>query len=265
MAAAAKRRLTRRKRSSLSHSRSRPPPRSFLLSCFMRAKAPPRHRARLPQAGEIVIGVDASFPPFALDDGQSIQGLDIDLARAIAAELLTARSASGTSASTPCMTRSSAGKSISWFPPARRSRPHGRPALYPVVFRQWSCIRCGARRMTKAFDITVARQSRASPTNTPAAPKQRSAPGKRTDRSLQRLPYELPEYALDALRLGLADGAIVDATTLRLYLRARRDWQPRYEYITHELYAIAIRIDRADAWKLVDGALGCIDRKRRTR
>jgi len=35
-------------------------------------------------ASEIVVGLDASMPPFATDDGLSVYGLDIDLAHAIA-------------------------------------------------------------------------------------------------------------------------------------------------------------------------------------
>ena len=83
-----------------------------------------------------------------------------------------------------------------------------------------------------------------------------SAPGKTTGSRLRRLPYELPQYALDALRLGLADAAIVDATTLRLYLGAQQRLEPFATNTSRsDPYAIAVRIDRADAWQLVDGAL----------
>lgn len=38
-------------------------------------------------SGVLRIGVDPTYPPFALADGTEVQGLDIDLARALAAEL----------------------------------------------------------------------------------------------------------------------------------------------------------------------------------
>ena len=37
--------------------------------------------------GEIVIGIDASYPPFAIDEGGILTGLDIDVAEAIATEI----------------------------------------------------------------------------------------------------------------------------------------------------------------------------------
>ena len=47
----------------------------------------PPDPARAFPAGEIVIGVDGSFPPFAYDDGGELRGLDIDLGLALAREI----------------------------------------------------------------------------------------------------------------------------------------------------------------------------------
>ena len=77
----------------------------------------------------------------------------------------------------------------------------------------------------------------------------------RDGQELARRPYELATYALDALRLGQAEAALVDATTLRLYARERRDWQYQHNFVSHEPYAIAVRIDRDETFKLVDRAL----------
>ncbi|HEX2622392.1 MAG TPA: transporter substrate-binding domain-containing protein, partial [Phototrophicaceae bacterium] len=71
----------------------------------------------------------------------------------------------------------------------------------------------------------------------------------------QHLPYELPEYALDAVRFGQADAALVDAISGRLYLRNHPDWQADYSYVTHSLFAGAVRIDRVFVWRLVNDAL----------
>jgi len=253
MAAATQRRLTRRKIISLAIPLALAAA-LILASLLIHRNAPPNINRAFP-GGEIVVGLDASFPPFALDDGESVRGLDIDLAKAIGSELEM---------------------------PVRFLNI-GFYALHDALISGQVDLLISALRIDPArtqelrytgsyFDnglVTVtAATDRPSNLESPAKPRiayeyASNADGQirgweREDRALQRLPYELPEYALDALRLGLADSAIVDATTLRLYLRARAEWGARYEYITHEPYAIAIRIDRVDAWKLVDSALAAL-------
>lgn len=68
-------------------------------------------------------------------------------------------------------------------------------------------------------------------------------------------PYELPEYALAAVRLKAADAALVDATSARLYLRAHPDWRAVYHYVTDSQYAMAVRIDRGAMWEAINRAL----------
>lgn len=68
-------------------------------------------------------------------------------------------------------------------------------------------------------------------------------------------PYELPRYALDAVRRGDADAALVDATSARLYLRDHREWSVQMSYVTSIPYAIALRINRWNTWERVSLAL----------
>jgi polar amino acid transport system substrate-binding protein len=68
-------------------------------------------------------------------------------------------------------------------------------------------------------------------------------------------PYELPVYALDAVRLGQAEAALVDATSARLYLQTHPEWKVNYQYVTHTFYAVAIRVDRGRTWDAVNRAL----------
>jgi ABC-type amino acid transport substrate-binding protein len=42
---------------------------------------------RIQESGVLRVGLDPTFPPFELDDGQGLHGLDVDLARAIGEEL----------------------------------------------------------------------------------------------------------------------------------------------------------------------------------
>lgn len=68
----------------------------------------------------------------------------------------------------------------------------------------------------------------------------------------ERQPYELPAYALDAVRLGQADAALVDAITARLYQRDHTTWQAQVDYVTYNPYVIAARIDRWDTWAKIN-------------
>ena len=253
MAAAAARWLTRPKTPVLALAFIIAVAFVFAIPLFRRELAPDPGRAF--PAGEIVVGVDASYPPFALDDGETIRGLDIDLASAIAAKLNL---------------------------PVRFSNI-GFYALHDALISGSvdlliSALRVDPARMDELrytasyFDngLVIARPADATQTDIESLTKARIAYEyassadaeirlwEEDGQSVERLPYELPEYALDALRLGLADAAIVDATTLRLYQGDHADWMARYEYVTHDLYAIAIRIDRVEAAKLVDGALNAL-------
>lgn len=223
----------------------------ILLILFVRQNAPPDPKSAF-AGGELVVGVDASFPPFALDDGESIQGLDIDLASAIAHELnLPVRF-----------------KNIGFYA-LHDALKSGQVDLLISALRVDPARMDDLRYTQSYFDnglviVTAADSPEAnikSQANARVAFEYASSADSQIrmweedGQSVQRRPYELPDYALDALQLGLADAAIVDATTLRLYQSSHSEWTARHQYITHEPYAIALRIDRVDAWRLVDGAL----------
>jgi ABC-type amino acid transport substrate-binding protein len=73
--------------------------------------------------------------------------------------------------------------------------------------------------------------------------------------AFQTMPYETPAYALDAVRLGLADAALMDFVTARTLLRDVNTWEPHIEYVTQEGYVIAVRANAPEAFRLVDDAL----------
>lgn len=71
-------------------------------------------------------------------------------------------------------------------------------------------------------------------------------------------PYELPAHALDAVRLGLADAALVDATSARLHLRDH-NWQANLTTTTDNWYPVAVRSDQVARWQVVNKALQALD------
>jgi ABC-type amino acid transport substrate-binding protein len=215
-----------------------------------------RHREpTLQQAfphGEIRIGVDASFPPFAVDNGESLFGVDIDLGRALGEKL---------------------GLPV-------RFETHGYDGLYDIVTTDRvdivisaltvNPLRMGEVRYTRHyFDNGLMLVSPADSllTSMETLPGHRLAyefGGAAENQARQWLrrvadyelrPYELPTYALDAARLGEADATLVDNTTLHLYLRDHPDWHPQVNAVTNNFYAVAVRIDRLATWKFVDDAI----------
>ena len=253
MAAAAANGLTRRKALILTI------PIAILVALILaillwRQERPPDIRSAFP-SGEIVVGVDASFPPFALDDGEVMRGLDIDLARAIASKLdLQLRFVNiGFYALHDALISGH----VDMLASALRIDPARMDDLrYTRAYFDNGLVLVRAAD-APALDIESLSNARIAYEYASSADSQVRA-WEEDARSVERLPYELPEYALDALQMGLADAAIVDAITLRLYESAAREWSARHDYITSEPYAIAVRIDRVDAWQLVDGALDAL-------
>jgi ABC-type amino acid transport substrate-binding protein len=76
--------------------------------------------------------------------------------------------------------------------------------------------------------------------------------------SFEHRPYELPQHALDAVRLGEADAALVDAVTARLYLREHPLWEPTIHHITHQPLVVAAHIQQPATFRRTDAALASL-------
>lgn len=202
--------------------------------------------------GEMRIGVDASYPPFAVAASDDLFGLDIDLGRALGERL---------------------GAPV-------RFVNMGYDGLYDAIRADQvdlviSALLIDPSRSAEVnytapyFDAGLVLVSR---TETPLDTME-DMPGHsvafefgsgadeqarlwaRRIAHFNTLPYELPQYALDAVRLNIADAALVDAVSLRLYLRSHPDWAALSSYVIHAPYAIAVRIDRYERWDAVNRAL----------
>ncbi len=225
-----------------------------LMLVAWRQAAPP-NRARAFPAGAIVIGVDGSYQPFALDDGETLRGLDIDLAQALAAEI-----------GLPAHFRNIG------FYGLYDALISGEVDLLIAALRVDPARMDDVRYSQPYFDnglLLVTALNAPIPTDADLQGKgvayeyassadSQSRAWQEAGRQIERRPYEMPAYALDALRLGQADAALVDAISYRLYQSEHSDWLSAARYISHEPYAIAIRQDRREAWKLVEGALSAL-------
>ncbi len=69
------------------------------------------------------------------------------------------------------------------------------------------------------------------------------------------LPYELPVHALDSLRLGIADAALVNALDARLYLR-QHDLAAALHQVSDQHVALALLSASPLRWQVIDRALG---------
>lgn len=76
--------------------------------------------------------------------------------------------------------------------------------------------------------------------------------------SFETRPYELPAYALDAVRLGMADAALVDSVAARLYLR-EHNWQAAISSVTSSGYPVVVPFSQPARRDALDKALRALD------
>jgi polar amino acid transport system substrate-binding protein len=218
-------------------------------TAFERPDPPPK---LLFPYGEMRIGVDASYPPFAVATADDLSGLDIDLGRALASRLGV----------------------------AVRFVNMGYDGLYDSLKADQVDIVISALLVdpSRTGDVRYTRHYfnnglvLISATNHPIGDISALAGralayefGSEADQQahlwLRRVlpfetqPYELPHVALDAVRLNTANAALVDATSARLYLREHPEWNGQYQYMTDAWYTIAVRLDHVERWEVVNEAL----------
>ena len=205
--------------------------------------------------GEIVIGIDASYPPFAIDEGGILTGLDIDVAEAIATEIgLPARFVNiGYYGLYDALISGKVDLLIS----ALRVEPSRMAdVLYTRhYFDNGLVLVFGSglgRADLEAIDGMSVAYEYASGSDAQVRTWEDEG------RLVERRPYEQPEYALDALRLSLADAALVDAITYLLYQNEHDAFKGDFVFVTQEYYALAVRADRVESFKVVDGALAAL-------
>jgi polar amino acid transport system substrate-binding protein len=203
-------------------------------------------------SGELRVGVDVSFPPFAWDDNGEFKGVDIDLARAMGAKMgLNVRFVS---VGYDGLYDALFGDKIDVLISAMVVNP---ARMDKVIFTRsyfntgLMLISPSDAPLTKANELSSKSLAIEFGSDADALARRWTA----QKINLQTHPYELAQYALDAVRLGQADVALVDALTYRLYQREHPRWQPTTMYQTETLFAVAVRIDRPSISEWADSIL----------
>ena len=211
---------------------------------------------RIQESGVLRVGVDPTFPPFALDDAGSLAGIDIDLAHALAAEMgLTAQ--------------------FTYF---------GYDGLYDALSTMQVDVLLSALvvapERTRDFAYSDPYYDAGQVLIVPANVEIASA----DDPELERLAVELGALghvealalqqarpslhvqtyggvneALDAVVAGEADAALVDGVSGRLYLKdlpaTARPLVRLPQPVTTEPYAVVVRIEDRTLLSEINGAL----------
>lgn len=202
--------------------------------------------------GEMRIGIDPSYPPFAVATADDLFGFDIDLGKALAGRLgVPVRFVSmGFDGLYDALKTDQADLLIASLP-VDFSRSGD--VLYSLPY-----FNAGLVLVSNAGSSI---QSMLDLSGASLAYEFGSEADQTAHQWLRRIPpfttqpYELPEYALDAVRLKISQAALVDAISARLYMKQHLEWNGQYRYVTDVLYAIAVRIDRGRTWEALNIAL----------
>lgn len=202
--------------------------------------------------GELRVGMDMSYFPFAtLDAEGNVQGLDADLARAIGKEvglpvrfvpvsfdgLIDALITDRVDVVISALVLNSASTRQVMF-----TTPYLETGLL-LVSASSSPIKSYNDLMNRSLALELGSE----------ADNEARKWARETDFTL--LPYEYPNYALDAVRFGLADAALTDAISYQLYRRDHLFWQAHTVLVTSVPFSIAVKSDREGAHGYVDRAL----------
>lgn len=213
---------------------------------------PTPQRPMLPH-GVLRVGVDGSYPPFGIDLGGEFTGLDVDIARALAAEI---------------------GAPVQFV-------GLGYDGLYDALRTDQVDVVIAALRVNPQMmaDVRYTRhyfdagQVLVRPTGSAlntmrdmdglAVAVEFGGAGDEEARVWQRRLHQLTlaefataDAALTAVQDGEADAALVDAVAARLWRRDHDGLTIAPEYVTHDPYAAAVRLDNTRLAEALDAALG---------
>jgi polar amino acid transport system substrate-binding protein len=201
--------------------------------------------------GELRIGVDASYPPFGVDNGREMYGIDIDIGKAIGAHLgIPVRFVNmGFDGLYDSLRVDQVDLLLSalLIDPSRMN-----DVRYTVPYYNAGLVLVTADPVVTG----MAEMSRRALSFEFGSDADRIARlWQRRILPFETMPYETQQDALEAARIGLSSAALVDATAARLFRRDHPDWNPTLIEVSDALYAGAVRINRAETWAAINAVL----------
>jgi len=226
------------------------------LIAFPRPAAPIDIGEAFP-SGELRVGIDAGHAPFAIYNGDRLAGIDVDLANAIGEYLgIPIRLVPlGFDGLYDALYADQVDVLIAGLSPdpARQNRVLYTPQYFEsgivLVVPRSSPI----QRMTDLGGRRVAYEFGSNAHSEVDIWARRILP-------FMRMPYQFADHALDAVRIGDADAAVVDAVTAHLYLRDHPEWQAHMPQVILSIpYVMVLREDRASQAVVITAALEAIE------
>lgn len=208
---------------------------------------------RIEEEGILRVGLDPTYPPFETAEGGKLEGIDVDLARALAAELgLEAEFVYfGFDGLYDALATEQVDVLISALVirveqtrDFAYSEPYFNAGQILIVPAENEGIQEMADLNGRTLGVELGAESHVIATEW-----ERRLP------DFTIVPYNLPQEALDGLRQGETDAVLIDAISGRLYLSEHSDLKALDEPVTVEPFAMVVRRDDQTLLENLDRAL----------
>ncbi|MEZ4667414.1 MAG: transporter substrate-binding domain-containing protein [Anaerolineae bacterium] len=198
--------------------------------------------------GEIRVGVDASFPPFAVATDHDLYGLDIDIAEAIGERLnIPVRFVNlGFDGLYDALKVDQVDMLISALP-IDYSRSN--EVLFTVPY-----FNAGLELVSQSENISGMRDlsTHSLAFEFGSEAQQQAETWLRRIQPFKIQAYETANFALEATRREFADAALVDAVTAHLYLRRHPEWKAQQQQVTDNLLAASVKVNHYETYQAIN-------------
>ncbi len=227
-----------------------------LIAAVLVSRATRNESEPLLPHGALRVGIDPSYPPLAFYDGDQPSGFEVDLALLLAQELGVSAQliALGYDGLYDALKVDRVDLLIAALSPD--------PLRTADVRYSLPYLDNGLLLVSSVAQPIPSMQALSGDTLALAFGSSGDTEARRWTRRIRpftTLPFETPSHALDAVRLGAARAALVDAIDLAVYAVDQRDWQYSAVHVTHLPLTTAARADRASLIEAIDRLLKKIE------
>ena len=210
---------------------------------------------RIETTGILRIGLDPTYPPFEVDEGGGLRGLDVDLAEALATEL--GLTAAFTYLGYDGLYDGLATKQVDVLVSALVVQPERtRDFAYTQPYFNAGQMFLSADEKITGLEMMT---GRSLAVELGAEGHVQAIEWSRRLAELQILPFNTPDDALAAAEQGTADAVLIDSISSGLYLRENgSELAYRGEPVTSEPYALVVRADDTLLLDKLDEALAAL-------